>query len=267
MSIVKYRYSSLEDFLISHSLSVDGVIDDGWGAELAVKGREIQAAILFADISAFTSRTITLSPAETLIFLNHFFTWIAAEAMRTGVGIVDKYIGDEIMMVFSEEFGSEDPFVDALQTARWMAEKDVFCFGPHIGIAYGHVIIGYVGTPLKYNCSAFGAPVVLAKRCAAVRPQAKGSASIIFPANLWNDRTLKEVLPPGTRERQDGTIEERRLPWELLPPRTVPMKNLPELEIREIDKLGTWFPDQSPEDRAREALENLRQAGAVRLEG
>ena len=69
------------------------------------------------------------------------------------------------MIVFSKEFGSDDPFVDAVQGARWMSENDAHSFCPHIGLASGKVIVGYVGTPLKYNCSVFGAPVALAALC------------------------------------------------------------------------------------------------------
>ena len=156
---VKYRYNSLEDFLATKPLSVDAECDDGWGASFPVKGREIDATILFSDISGFSKRTLDLSPTETLIFVNNFFAWISAEALRGRPAIVDKYIGDEIMVVFSKEFGSEDPFVDAVTTARRMCENDALAFEPHIGIASGQVTVGYVGTPLRYNCSVFGAAV------------------------------------------------------------------------------------------------------------
>ena len=156
---VRYPYASLEDFLASQMLTVDGALDDGWNAQFIVRGREIHAAVLFADISGFSARTAKLDPTETLAFVNHFFAWITAEALRTRPGIVDKYIGDELMIVFSEEFGSKDPFLDAAQAARWMGQNDAFAFSPHIGIACGKVIVGYVGTPKRYNCSVFGAPV------------------------------------------------------------------------------------------------------------
>ena len=71
-----------------------------------VKGREIEATVLFADITAFTSRAGDLTPEQTLFFVNNFFAWITAEALRHRPGIVDKYIGDEMMIVFSKEFGS-----------------------------------------------------------------------------------------------------------------------------------------------------------------
>ena len=63
---MEYRYNSLEDFLVSHSLTVDGQADDGWGARFPVKGREIEATILFADITGFSRRTLGLSPTSTV---------------------------------------------------------------------------------------------------------------------------------------------------------------------------------------------------------
>jgi hypothetical protein len=44
---VQYRYNSLEDFLATNTLSVDAQVEDGWGAFFPVKGREINATILF----------------------------------------------------------------------------------------------------------------------------------------------------------------------------------------------------------------------------
>ena len=90
----KYHYHSLEDFLATNLLSVDGQVNDGGDVPFPVKGREIDATILFSDITGFSRRTLTLSPTETLIFVNHFFMWISTEALHGRPGIVDKYIGD-----------------------------------------------------------------------------------------------------------------------------------------------------------------------------
>lgn len=46
---VNYNYASLEDFLMSTPATIDGQLDDGWGAKFPVKGREIQATVSFAD--------------------------------------------------------------------------------------------------------------------------------------------------------------------------------------------------------------------------
>jgi class 3 adenylate cyclase len=260
---MKYRYQSLEDFLISAPLTVDAQFDDGWGALFPVKGREIEATVLFADISAFTARTLELTPEETLFFVNNFFAWVSAEALQERSGIVDKYIGDELMIVFSDEFGSDDPFVDAIQAARWMAENDAHSFCPHVGLATGKVIVGYVGTPLKYNCSVFGAPVALAARCAGVAPEPDAGplgSSMVFPATEWGHRDFGEVFPPKKYKLPDGTIHEQPIGWELLYPRTVEMKNIGPTEVREIVNRGIHLPWQSADERAREGLAEFKRA-------
>jgi class 3 adenylate cyclase len=262
----QYRYNSLEDFLVSNQLTVDGRLNDGWGAVFPIKGREIQATILFADIAGFSRRTLDLSPTETLIFVNNFFAWISAEALPDSNGIVDKYIGDELMIVFSKEFGSQDPFLEAIEAARWMAEHDALSFTPHMGIASGPVIVGYVGTPVKYNCSVFGSPVALAARCAAIRPEMGEdgpmfSSSIVFPAGEWGERVFSSVFPPEKYKDIDGSIKERPHAWDLRSPRKVKPKNLPECEVREIVTCSMHLPSQSAEERARASLDLLRAHG------
>lgn len=258
---VPYRYSSLDDFLKSKRLDVDGLLDDGWGAKFAVKGREIEAAVLFADISAFSARTYDLAPIETLIFVNNFFAWITAEAVRMRPCIVDKYIGDEVMIVFSKEFGSEDPFLDAVQAARFMSENDALSFCPHIGIAAGQVVIGYVGTPVKYNCSVFGRPETIAARCASVAPTRPGSTSIIFPADLWKGRKFEEVFPP-VKYSMDNKLHEKSVSWEVLPSRMEKVKNMPDIEVTEIANHTRHIPSTSPAERARMGLEVLKKEGS-----
>src|SRR6266850_1514102 len=130
--MTKYPYNSLADYLKSRRLDVDGLLDDGGGAPFPVKGRIIDAVVLFADMTSFSLRSSELSPIEMLIFVNNFFSWISAEGLKGRPGIVDKYIGDEMMVVFSQDFGSEDPLADAVNAARWMVENDALGFNPHI---------------------------------------------------------------------------------------------------------------------------------------
>jgi class 3 adenylate cyclase len=246
------RFHSLSDFLASTMSHVDGVLDDGWGADVPVKGREIEATVLFADITAFSTRTLSLSPAATLVFVQNFFAWITEEALRGRPGIVDKYIGDEVMVVFSKEFGSDDPFTDAVQAAAAMSRNDVHAYCPHIGVASGPVIVGYAGTAFRYDVSVFGAPVALAARCAAVKaedPKAWISSSIVMPDEDWDGRRLDDVVPPVGNEVRK---------FELCDPRQVEMKGLGLVPIREIHNTGMWMPTESAEDRAVEGLNALR---------
>lgn len=264
MESVRYKFNTLEDFLISRSLTVDGELDDGWGAIFPIKGIELKATVLFADISGFTRATQDLSPTETLIFVNNFFSWISAEAIMHSNCIIDKYIGDEVMLVFSTQFGSTDPFVEALQTARWICERDVLSFRPHIGLASGKVTAGYVGTPLKYNASLFGRPVNLAARCAGIRPDNNFSSVITFPANEWQERKLDDVFPARTYKKPDGTVITQPHSWILNGPREVSVKNMGSIEVIEIGNQAAWLPGQSASDRARESMAVLKENGSYR---
>jgi hypothetical protein len=263
--MINKKFNSLEDFLRSRPLSVDALLDDGWGAKYPLKGCEIHATILFADISRFSARTRDLSSTETLAFANNFFAWISAEALQNGNGIIDKYIGDEIMIVFSKEFGSTDPLVEAIQAGRNMCELDELAFSPHIGIASGIVTIGIVGTALKYNCSVFGASVTLAARCANVKPDSdqsqRTSGIIILPENEWDGHDLDTVIPPLVFQFANKTSSPRSKIWGTLPPRSVDLKNIGPVVIREIVKNTINIPMTSAEERAKQVVQQLKDSG------
>jgi hypothetical protein len=199
-------------------------------------------------------------PAATLVYVQNFFAWITAEALHGRPGIVDKYIGDEVMVVFSNEFGSEEPFLDAVRAAAAMSKNDAHAFCPHIGIASGRVIVGYAGTALRYNVSVFGAPVALAARCAAVRPAPDDdesgfiSPSIVMPAVEWGDRSLNGVLPPRKMKTSDGREYDEPSTFVLRQSRGVTMKGLGDVAVRELHNAGMHFPSLSAENRALAGL-------------
>lgn len=258
----KFKFNSLEDYLNTKRLDVDGILDDGWGAKFAVKGREVYAAILFCDIAAFSRHSYDLTPIETLIYVNNFMAWISAEALKDCPGIIDKYIGDEIMVIFSKDFGSNDPFIDAIKTAQSMAEKDVLNYCPHMGIAAGKVVVGYVGTPLKYNCSVFGQPVTIASRCANEKPGKGLSATIVFPAKLWGDRDFNEIFPSIKYRYPDGRVQEMPASWTMSSPRVIPMRHMPNIEVLEIISDCLHRPSESIEDITRSNFKCLKEEGS-----
>jgi len=225
------NFNSLDDFLISKELSIDAEIKDplyDWELEAPLKGREIEATVLFADISSFSERTCNLDPTETLLFINIFFGSILFKSIRDTHGIIDKYIGDEIMIIFSEEFGSKDSLIDALNTAKSIAEfDDYYNFYPHIGLAKGRVTIGYVGTPLKYNCSAFGKPVTIAARCAErswkkIDSKTEPYSLIVLPSKFWKDNMLCQIFHSSEDNNQNDWNKTQK---------TVPIKGCSEIEV------------------------------------
>ena len=259
-----HNYKSIEDFLISHPLNIDAELNDGWGAYFPVKGIELEATILFADIASFSKRTKELSPIETLIFVNNFFAWMSAEGLQESCGLIDKYIGDEMMIVFSNEFGSENHFEDALRCARGMIDRDSLVYAPHIGIASGNVAVGYTGTTLHYNASVFGWPVTMAARCASVKSERMGGGSIIFPESNWSNQDIDKLFPKRVYKSYDGTATEQPQYWAVLPPRTVPMKNMEDTSIIEL-KCGLMHATEyTATQRAKDNFEGLMKNGFYR---
>jgi len=135
-----------------------------------------------------------------------------------------------------------------------MAENDVWSFRPHVGIASGRVIIAYAGTPLKYNCSVFGAPVALASRCAGVKPKTDEpySTAVVFPATEWSERNIDHVLP---------TVDSHPQAWELLQPESEPLKNIGDVEVRSIVRRGAWIPSTIAEDQVKRVLVQIKERG------
>ncbi len=266
--MVKYPFHSLDDFLKSSTLDVDGQLDDGWGAPFCVKGRLFNGAVLFADISGFSKHTKDFSPTETLVFVNNFFSWMSAEGLRFTHGIVDKYIGDEMMVVFAREFGSEDPIVDAVNSARWMIERDVLDYRPRIGIAYGEMIAGYVGTPLAYNASVFGKPVTLAARCCSTARMMEGGGSIVMTASTWGNRTVESVMKPRLIKHPDKGEVSLPVEWTTGARRMEDLKNIGETEVlelcygyREDGSVLMRFSPYTLEQRTKDSIKALEKQG------
>jgi hypothetical protein len=116
---------------------------------------------------------------------------------------------------------------DAVNGARWMAERDHIGFCPHIGIAAGQVVVGYVGTPLNYNCSVYGEAVTLAQRCCQIGTEAFTQASMILPASVWGSRKLAELLTKRKVQGPDGGEFELDVDWRILPARKEVIKGGP----------------------------------------
>lgn len=225
-----HPYHSLEDFLIAELFTPGTDAEPGGAAGSPAGGRRIAATVLAADISGVSAQTAGGDPTQTLAEANRCLEWIVCEALAGRPGIVDRYT-NELTIVFSPEFGSADPFDDALDAARRLARSDAFPFMSRVGIASGDVVVGYVGTACSYTCSVFGEAVALAARCAGVAPRRDGiRASISFPAPEWGDRRVAGVFPPQ-REPDRG---ERPPAWMLLDTTAVGPGDVGTIDVRHL---------------------------------
>jgi class 3 adenylate cyclase len=131
-------------------------------------------AVLFSDIRGFTAVTERSEASAVAGMLNAYFTeW--DRVSRAHGGIIDKFIGDAVMIIFEPRAGGE-PAREAVRCARAMlaglpglrVELDARGLPPlrdiGVGIACGQVIMGNMGSASRRNYTAIGDVVNTASR-------------------------------------------------------------------------------------------------------
>ena len=75
---------------------VNALMESG---DVVMGTRSHDVTILFSDIRNFTGISEAMEAQETVAFLNEYFSWMV-ECIQAEKGMLDKFIGDEIMAVF-----------------------------------------------------------------------------------------------------------------------------------------------------------------------
>ena len=138
-------------------------------------GETRAVAILFSDIRSFTNISEKNKPDVLVSFLNRYFSTMVDIIKKHG-GTIDKFIGDAIMAEFGTPVSYRDNCKRAVAAAYEMREAlatielgdlvlpDGMQFNIGIGIHYGDVIVGSIGSKEKTDYSVIGDNVNLASR-------------------------------------------------------------------------------------------------------
>jgi len=139
--------------------------------------KDLTATILFTDIIDFTQLAERISPRETNIVLNQYFSTMT-DIIFSYDGTLDKYIGDGLMAVFGAPMEREDDAERAIlaakemksQLAVMMTEKGGHRkkFDIRIGINTGRVVAGNIGSPKRMDYTVIGDPVNTASRLESI---------------------------------------------------------------------------------------------------
>ena len=136
--------------------------------------REHKAAVLFADLISFTNWAEDRPAQETISVLRQVHELLADTVFRHD-GTLDKFIGDGLMATFGTPEPTERDAVNALTAAVEMA--DVFRIWKEskqgtdagdlelaIGVHYGTIILGDIGTSRRMEFAVLGDTVNVASR-------------------------------------------------------------------------------------------------------
>ena len=204
--------------------------------EAMLVGENRVISILFSDIRGFTSISERMMPDDLVSSLNRYFGFMV-DIILDRKGVVDKYIGDAIMAFFGAPVKHDD---DALQSVlagiemgealknfnkhQREIEKPEFQIG--VGINYGVVTVGNIGTEKKMDYTIIGDMVNLASRMEGLTK--KYQQPLLITESLYlkvkddlPTRLLDTVAVKGkTRGVRIYTVEKRLVPdqsqmWDL----------------------------------------------------
>jgi len=142
--------------------------------EKMLVGENRKLSILFSDIRSFTTISEGMDPGDLVTSLNRYFSG-QVDIIYNRKGIVDKYIGDAIMAFWGAPDKHEDDalqsvisgleMIDAVQKFNANQKKLGKCeFQIGIGLNYGEVTVGNIGSERKMDYTVIGDAVNLASR-------------------------------------------------------------------------------------------------------
>lgn len=133
-----------------------------------------EVCVIFSDIRGFTTLSEAMAPDQVMNVLQRYFDRMVKSVHRFD-GTIDKFIGDGMMILFGAPRPTKDPCTDAVRCALDMLEsldalnvefeqEGLPRLQIGIGINYGKVVVGNIGSSERHNYSAIGDAVNVAAR-------------------------------------------------------------------------------------------------------
>jgi len=178
-----------------------------------------RVAVMFVDFRGFTAGASTRSPREVVDRLDGAFAVLVDILDRHG-GIVNKFLGDGFLALFGAPLDAPDAAHRAVAAAREMltanARTNEATHWPlriGIGIHFGEVVAGNIGSPRRKEYTVIGDTVNFASRLEALNKE--------FDSQLLISAEVRAVLGEDCRDavsRGDVTVKGYDRPvtvWQL----------------------------------------------------
>jgi adenylate cyclase len=134
-------------------------------------GAEIELSLMFADVRGSTQLAERVGSEQFSDLMARFYG-IAATAVDRYDGIVDKFVGDEVVALFIPGFAGDDHASDAVSSARDILIATGHAAGtPWLpigaGVHTGLAFVGVIGEGDAYDFTALGDAVNMTARLAS----------------------------------------------------------------------------------------------------
>ncbi|HWP81205.1 MAG TPA: adenylate/guanylate cyclase domain-containing protein [Bacteroidota bacterium] len=180
------------------------------GKEVTLGGSRRVITAMFTDIRNFTSVSESKWPEEVVVVLNHYLDLQTTIIHQNG-GVVDKFLGDGIMSIFTGEKMVQQAVKAAvdIQCAVAKLNKERGASGDitlkvGIGIATGVAVMGSIGSQDRMDYTAIGDTVNLAARLCAIAEADQILVGDTVVARLngnYKTRSEGKVAIKGKQER------------------------------------------------------------------
>jgi adenylate cyclase len=176
-------------------------------------GAEIECSLLFADVRGSTSMAERMSPSEFSTLMGRFFDTATSILVDEG-GIVDKFVGDEVIGLFIPALATEAHAEHAVRAARrlLLATGHDRPEGPWLPVGVGLntdvAFVGSVGQGLDAELTAMGDAVNTTARLSSVA----AAGEVLIPV----EAALKAHLREEGLERRSLELKGKTRPTEVL---------------------------------------------------
>lgn len=182
-------------------------------------GREVELAVMFVDIVDFTSFSEKNLPYDIVHALNRFFDATGGVIDRHH-GYIDKYLGDGVMALFGlKDDGEDNACTGAIEAAldigaeltrinKYIQEHLGQAFRIGVGIDFGPVVVGNIGSHLRRQFTALGDVVNVASR---LEVEAKRRGQVLLVSKAVRDRADSGAFAYGEELSLDIRGKEARL--------------------------------------------------------
>ncbi len=153
------------------------MIRDRYANGLPLEGESRNVTLLFSDVRNFSNLTERLSPREIVKLVNIYMD-VQSQIIEKNHGIVDKFMGDQVMAIFEGEDQADNAVKTAVEIQRAVrilnkkrSELGVITLNVGIGINAGPAVLGNMGSKNRMDYTVIGDVVNLAARlCALAQP-------------------------------------------------------------------------------------------------